>query len=49
VGDGFHADAMLADGMSCRTGPLRMGRAFARLFNLSWQSNCGGLPLVGTC
>jgi hypothetical protein len=28
--------------MSCRTGPLRVGRAFARLFNLSWRGKCGG-------
>jgi hypothetical protein len=39
---------MSAYAMSCRTGPLRAGRAFARLFNLSWQGGVlGVLPLVG--
>jgi hypothetical protein len=33
--------------MSCRTGPLRVARAFARLFNLSGRMDCLGLPLVG--
>jgi hypothetical protein len=33
--------------MSCRTGPLRVGRAFARLFNLSWPGKCSGLALLG--
>src|ERR1700679_3275672 len=28
-------DSMLAEGMSCRTGPLCVGQAFARLFNWS--------------
>jgi hypothetical protein len=31
--------------MSCRTGPLRVGRAFARLFNLSSQDRLRGPPV----
>jgi hypothetical protein len=39
---------MLLKAMSCRTGPLRAGRAFARLFNLSWvRGELLALPLVG--
>jgi hypothetical protein len=33
--------------MSCRTGPLRVRRAFARLFNLSWGCGQRGLALLG--
>jgi|ERR1700733_90995 len=33
--------------LSCRTGPLRVGRAFARLFNWSCRFVLLLLPLVG--
>jgi hypothetical protein len=33
--------------MSCRTGPLRVERAFARLFNFPTEAIFLVLPLVG--